>query len=214
MDDGVALLGDLVGSRRATDRQQWHDDVSEVLATISARDNAAIALRITAGDEFQGTYTRLGDALGAVFAIRMHLEPRIGVRFGIGRGKVTVLDDRAGTQDGPAWWAARAAIESVQSTQGTVGGSALRTAYRRGDSIEGEPDPTEMAVNAALVCQDLVFDSFDERTWTILRGLAGGMTQQVIAEQIGVSRQAVQQRRASSGMPMLLEAAERLAALP
>ncbi len=207
MSQRVTLLGDLVGSRRSEDRQSLHDDLSRALATVSAEHGGG-GLAITAGDEFQGTYGRLGEALGAAFAVRMLLEPRIGVRFGIGRGTVMVLDSAAGTQDGPGWWAARSAIEHIEATAGHTGCGALRTAY---EATTG--DPLQPAVNAALLCQDLVLDSFDERTWTILRGTHHGMTQQQIADRIGVSRQAVQQRRASSGIPMVLEASAQLARL-
>lgn len=207
MAERITLLGDLVGSRLAPDRQRLHDDVSEVLTTVSA--SRRTALEITAGDEFQGTYDRLGEALADAFAIRMLLEPRVGVRFGIGRGDVTTLDATTGAQDGPGWWAARSAIEHVAQTAETTGMGSLRTAYE-----SATDDPRQGAVNAALVCQDLVLDSFDERTWTILRGAGRDMTHQEIADDIGISRQAVQQRRASSGIPMVLVAAAQLADLP
>ncbi|MGB5952656.1 MAG: SatD family protein [Ornithinimicrobium sp.] len=208
MSERVTLLGDMVGSRKVEDRQHLHDHVTGALARVSAIGGEG-GLAITAGDEFQGTYARLGNALEAALAVRMLLEPAIGVRFGIGRGDVTVLDADTGAQDGPGWWAARSAIEHVEQAAGRTGTGSLRTAYEA-----SEADPLQSAVNAALVCQDLVLDSFDERTWTILRGSHGGMTQQQIADDIGISRQAVQQRRASSGIPMLLSAAAHLASLP
>lgn len=208
MAEVITLLGDLVDSRLAPDRQRLHDEVYAVLATVSATHDAG-DLVITAGDEFQGTYARLGDALAVALEVRMLLEPHIGVRFGVGRGEVTVLDAATGTQDGAGWWAARSAIEYVEATAERTGMDSLRTAYEAASD-----DPLQPAVNAALVCQDLVLDSFDERTWTILRGTGNGMTQQEIADVIGISRQAVQQRRAASGIPMLLAAAAHLAGLP
>lgn len=208
MAERITLLGDLVDSRLAEDRQGLHDEVSQALATVSANHGGG-GLAITAGDEFQGTYACLGEALAAALAVRMLLEPPIGVRFGIGRGEVTVLDSEADTQDGPGWWAARSAIEHVEAAAGQTGWGGLRTAYEA-----AAHDPLQPAVNAALVCQDLVLDSFDERTWTILRGAHKGMTQQEIADEIGISRQGVQQRRSSSGIPMVLAAAAQLASLP
>lgn len=208
MTSSITLIGDLVGSRLVGDRQALHDEVSHALAIVSAQPGGG-GLAITAGDEFQGTFDRLGEALAAALALRFLLEPHIGVRFGIGRGEVTVLDPEADTQDGPGWWAARSAIEHVETAAAQTGWGGLRTAY-----VAAEDDPLQPSVNAALVCQDLVLDSFDERTWTILRGARNGMTQQEIADDIGISRQAVQQRRASSGIPMLLQAAAHLASLP
>ncbi len=206
----VTLLGDLIDSRLSADRQQLHDTLTEVLAAVSKEWPAQHDPAITAGDEFQGTYTRLGDALGSVLAIRSLLEPSVGMRFGVGRGEVTMLDAENRTQDGPGWWAARAAIDAVEAGEEETGWTALRTAYRNDD----DEDPWQDAVNAALVCQDLLLDSFDQRSWSILRGMMAGKTQTQIAEDLGISRQAVQQRRSSAGMPMLLSAAHSLARLP
>ena len=70
-------------------------------------------LRVTVGDEFQGTYATLGEAVEAALRVRLALLPEVDTRFGLGRGEVTVLDARRGIEDGPGWWAARAAIEEV-----------------------------------------------------------------------------------------------------
>ncbi|MGB3860187.1 MAG: hypothetical protein WA912_13145, partial [Ornithinimicrobium sp.] len=67
---------------------------------------------------------------------------------------------------------------------------------------------------AALVCQDLLVHSWDIRSWSIARGIMQGYTQSDIAGGLGISRQAVQQRRDSAGLPMVLAAAEHLASLP
>lgn len=206
----VTLIGDLIGSRLSTDRQHLHDTISDVLVTVSKDWPAVQSPAVTAGDEFQGSYVRLGDALASVLAMRVLLEPSTRVRFGLGRGEVTVLDRENLTQDGPGWWSARAAIDAVESKEDETGWSALRTAYRNHDG----DDPIQDAVNAALVCQDLLLDSYDERSWSILRGLMAGLTQTEIADALGITRQAVQQRRSSAGMPMLLSAAQTLARLP
>lgn len=213
----VTLLGDLIDSRLAPDRKGLHDTVSAALATVSREVPAHRPAAITAGDEFQGVYEHLGDALRCVLVIRSLLEPEVRVRFGVGRGEVTVLDEAQNTQDGPGWWAARAAIEVVEASEDETGWSALRTAYREDPSSHDERRGNEAvqdAVNAALVCQDLLLHSYDARSWSILRGLMADRTQTQIAESLGITRQAVQQRRSSAGMPMLVSAAAHLARLP
>ncbi len=206
----VALLGDLVGSRTSADRRGLQDTLTAALDEVSDSIPPLHRLAVTAGDEFQGTYATLGEAVGTVLALRVRLEPSVGVRFGIGRGEVTVLNATTNTQDGPGWWAARAAIDYVSDSADDSGWTALRTAYRSAD----ESDPLLDAVNAALVCQDLLVDSYDERSWSILRGMMAEKTQTQIAQEMGITRQAVQQRRSTGGMPMLLSAAQHLARLP
>lgn len=206
----VTLIGDLIDSRLSSDRQKLHDTITSALRAVSAQITPLRPLAITAGDEFQGSYVRLGDAVATVLAIRSLLEPSVRVRFGIGRGEVTVLDPDANTQDGPGWWAARAAIEEVEAHEDETGWAAQRAAYR--SAADG--DSMQDAVNAALECQDLLLDSFDDRSWTILRGMMADSTQTEIADDLGISRQAVQQRRRAAGMPMILSAARNLAGLP
>lgn len=206
----VTLIGDLVESRLSSDRQELHNAISSALRVVAVQTPPLHPLAITAGDEFQGSYARLGDAIATVMAIRSLLEPAVRVRFGIGRGDITVLDPNANTQDGPGWWAARAAIEEVAAHEDETGWAAQRVAYR-----SAEPgDPMQDAVNAALVCQDLLLYSFDQRSWSILRGMMADATQTQIADDIGISRQAVQQRRSAAGMPMIVDAARNLASLP
>lgn len=109
----IAIIGDIIKSRRLTDRQKTQQDLRAVLERINHRYEDLLASRftITLGDEFQGvlkTSTRMTRILDE---IAFALMP-IGLRFGIGVGKLsTELDPRASIgADGPAYWAAREAI--------------------------------------------------------------------------------------------------------
>ncbi|MGI8947085.1 MAG: SatD family protein [Ornithinimicrobium sp.] len=206
----ATVLGDLIGSRLSADRRGLHERLTAALTHVNQEIVTDQPLAVIAGDEVQGTYAGVGDALGAVFLLRSLLSPGTDLRFGIGRGDVTVLDAETGIQDGPGWWAARQAIEEVEAGQQVTGQATWRTAYR-----EHEPDHgTEQAVNAALVCQDLVLGSLDQTGWTIVRGMMQERTHASIAEELGISRQAVQQRRKSAGLPMLLASISALRSLP
>src|SRR6476469_10898487 len=110
----VALIGDIVKSRARTDRQALHDELSGALAEANSIVESEDALIITVGDEFQGVYATLGQALHASFVIRAALHPRTDVRFGLGRGAVTTLDPERGIHDGPAYSAARDAITTTK----------------------------------------------------------------------------------------------------
>ncbi len=56
----VALIGDIVESRRTSDRQALHDTVSAVLARVNAEHPVDDPAVITLGDEFQGVYATTG----------------------------------------------------------------------------------------------------------------------------------------------------------
>ena len=107
----ATLLGDVVDSRHHPDRRQLHQRIQAALET--AADSALDRPSVTVGDEFQGSYPSVGQAIDAALTLRLALAPAIDVRFGIGWGPVSVLEPGSGIQDGPGWWAAREAIEAT-----------------------------------------------------------------------------------------------------
>lgn len=198
----ATLIGDLVGSRRVDDRQRLHATLTEALERVNARIRPWQRLQVTAGDEFQGTFGRLGQALDAALLIQLELLSQVDVRFGLGWGEITVLDPEAGTQDGPGWWSARGAIEWVKETSEQAALRHVRTAYRR----SGDHGPGQEAVSAALLCRDQMLGSLDERSLRILRGLMAERTQSELAAEEGVSPSAVSQRVRTDGLAIILQA--------
>lgn len=197
----AALIGDVVGSRHVADRADLHRRVTQTLA--------GSALALTVGDEFQGSYPSVGDAIDAALRVRLALAPDIDVRFGIGWGGVTVLDTGTGIQDGPGWWAAREAIQWTATAQQQPALATVRTAYRRHGDTGPEPD----AVNAALLCRDHLLGSMDPRSLRLLRGLLDHKTKKELAAMEGISASAVSQRTARDGLDLLVLASEELRAV-
>src|SRR4051794_13728849 len=97
----VALIGDIVESRRTGDRQALHDAFQAAVSRANAEVPIPDPAVITVGDEFQGVYPTLGSALRATFVVRAELFPRADIRFGLGRGAVSTLDPVRGIHDGP-----------------------------------------------------------------------------------------------------------------
>ncbi|MDO9457820.1 SatD family protein, partial [Nocardioides sp.] len=79
----VLIIGDLVGSRTVADRSGLHHRLSAALETANARWGSD--LRITVGDEFQGTVPSLGAATTIALDLRLTLLPDHDLRHGIGR---------------------------------------------------------------------------------------------------------------------------------
>lgn len=205
----AALIGDIVDSRGAPDRRVLHTRLTGTLRRTSRLVPALTPLRITVGDEFQASYETLGSALEASFRIRLDLMPETQVRFGLSWGGATVLDARAGTQDGPAWWAARKAIEAAAAAEQRPATHAVRTVYTPAQ----DDGPSAGAVNAALACQDQLLSSLDERAMRILRRLAAGETRTAIAHAEDVSPSAISQRIRAAGLQVIVNAALDLASV-
>ncbi|MEO8749027.1 SatD family protein [Dermatophilaceae bacterium Sec6.4] len=205
----ATLIGDIVTSREAHDRQELHVRLLQALH-IAGRDVAATsALTITVGDEFQGAYRHLGEALAAAFAVRLALLPETQVRFGFGWGRTQLLDAATGIQDGPGWWAAREAIEAAEHAARQPATRAVRTVF-----VAAQDDgPATGAVNAALLCQDQLLSSLDERSTRILIHLAAGGSRTTIAAHEGISVSAVSQRIRAGGLEVILAAADELASV-
>lgn len=203
----AALVADLVASRTAADRQDLHDRFRDAMEAVNADPDSGLVepLRITVGDELQGRFRTVGDAITATLGLRIDLSPA-DIRFGIGWGTTRILDED-GTQDGPAWWSARDAIEWVAAAEKESATEQVRTAYR---NAVGDDGPGEAEVNAALLCRDHLVGSLDERSRRILGGLMTGRTQAQIAETEGISASAVSQRVRRDGIGLILLAADEL----
>lgn len=196
------LIGDVVGSRRAGDRAVVHRALAEAVSAVNAAFAPATPLRITIGDEYQGAFASVGDALQA--SLRLHVALRadgVDVRHGLGWGPVTVLTAEPRVEDGPGWWAAREAIEIVAAAQRHAASRRLRTAYRRAEGVDG-PDPA--AVNAALVGRDELVGGVDDRGLSVVSGMLAGMSQAQISAQLGISASAVSQRVRREGIGALV----------
>ncbi|HET7399836.1 MAG TPA: SatD family protein [Intrasporangium sp.] len=219
----VVLIGDVVGSRSTLDRQALHDRLSAVLRGVNETVRALEPAVITVGDEFQGVYASLGDGLRASFLVRAGLFADADVRFGLGRGRVQVLDRARGIFDGSAFWCARAAIEQAKEQADRAALHRARTAYRctsnhdgtghDGTAEDGDDAGFGTAVNAALLALDHLVGAMSERSRRILRGLLDGATQHDVALAEGVSPSAVSQRVRRDGIGAALEVMERLGTL-
>jgi len=210
----VALIGDVVGSRTARDRLVLHERLDAAIARVNDSLAPLTPLRITVGDEYQGVFADLGTALRATLRLRCLLgagEEPIDVRHGLGRGEVRVLGEEPRVEDGSAWWAAREAIETVETLQRRPMSRSLRTAYAIGAEAS---DPAGPAVNAALTARDELVGALDARGLSVLSDMLAGMSQEQIAARLSVSASAVSQRVRRGGIGTVVAVDRLLGELP
>ncbi len=217
----ATVIGDVIQSRAVQDRAALHDRLTALLAEANGALQPVVPFRITVGDEYQGCFSTVGEALHATLWLRLHLAPT-GVRHGVGWGSVAVLTERPRVEDGPGWWAARAAIEAVKDNANRPSARHLRTAYRRaeqagpddgpGDGADDGPDdgPAPDPINAALTCRDHMVGSVSERSLRLLRGTLVGRSQAELAAEEGISASAVSQRMRKDGLTVVVAADELL----
>jgi hypothetical protein len=202
----ATVIGDLVGSRTTRDRTVLHQLLGAALREVNDLLHPVRPLWITAGDEYQGTFATVGEAVQASLLVRVRLAPAYVVRHGIGWGATTVLDEESGIEDGPGWWAARAAIEEAERAARPPAARSLRTAYVVAEGAEDAPDPG--LVNAALVLRDERVSGLSERSVSVLRGLLSHETQRDLADVLGISASAVSQRVRADGLAAIVAAHE------
>lgn len=203
---GVALIGDVVGSRSHQDRAAMQSELGAVLEQVNKAVAAEQSLGATVGDEFQAVYPDVQTAIDATLRIRLTLPAGLDCRFGLGLGAyANVGRSQYGVmQDGPAWWAAREAIVETKEREGRRN-KTLRTWFCAADEQGGVP-----MINAFLLCRDQIVSEMNPRQRRLLLGLLEGQAQATIAKIEDISASAVSQALASSGAFAVLGAHQSL----
>lgn len=202
----IAVIADIVGSRRLPDRASAQQALERAVATVE-RDltPAARPLRPTVGDELQGVWDHLTDALISLLMLQLALPDGIAFRFGVGIGAVRgVASTHAELSDGPGWYAARDAIEIVHARE-------QRAMPRTRSWIVGAPDQDEVmrttiaASNAYLLTRDEIVGALSERERRLTYGRLLGASQAELAEREGITQPSVSKSLRHAGAAALIE---------
>ncbi|WP_203135415.1 SatD family protein [Microbacterium sp. JZ31] len=201
----VAIIADIVGSRRQPDRdalqQQIEDAAGQSDRLVPGADQP---WRPTVGDELQAVYGSLGRALRATLVLQLAAPDDVECRFGIGYGGVvSVASTREELQDGPGWWAARQAIEHVHSLARRRVRSA-RTWFGAGVGAPREIAAITGLVNSYLVARDHMVGEMNGRARRLTLGRMRGDAQKDLADAEGISQSAVSQSLSKAGAPALM----------
>jgi hypothetical protein len=188
----VAVIGDVIRSRRLTVsvRRDVQRRLNSTLEALNSRYPRAVAAKflITVGDEFQGLL-RDASILPELIRVMELSLPDVDFRLGIGRGEVyTDLNDYAIGMDGPAWHAARAAIEDAKTNR------------RLGGVFAGFGEDRDVILNGLARVLHHLRSRLTVKQRQLLEALLQAGTQSEIALRSGITKQAVsKQARAAGG---------------
>ena len=209
----VAVIADIVASRRLSDRAGAQRVISETVAEVEqALPVATSPLTAVVGDELQGEYPTLAAALASLLLIRLALPEGIDCRFGVGVGEVRpIAIEGRELPEGPAWWAARAAIEQVERLQQRAAPLA-RTWIELAEGEDAGMSETIALATAYALSRDQSVSAMSDRARRLTYGRCLGRSQRELAEQEGISQSAVSQALASAGSAGIVEGYEGLVA--
>ncbi|SDO59098.1 SatD family (SatD) [Microbacterium sp. ru370.1] len=209
----VAVIADIVASRRLDDRAGAQRAISDAVADVErALPVATAPLTAVVGDELQGEYPSLSAALASLLLLRLALPEGVDCRFGVGVGEVRpIAIEGRELPEGPAWWAARAAIEKVERLQQRAAPLA-RTWIERAEGEDAGMTETIALATAYALSRDQAVSAMSDRARRLTYGRCLGRSQRDLAAQEGISQSAVSQALSSAGSAVVVEGYELLVA--
>jgi hypothetical protein len=208
----VAVIADIISSRELPDRAAAQGTLEGVLAEVSLVGPPAQApLLPTVGDELQGVFGSLSEALAVTMLLQLALPDGIELRFGVGVGAVQAIPSvRGELSEGEAWWAARAAIEEVEELARRAAPSA-RTRVAAPESATDDVRELARVANSGLLARDRAVAQLTPRTRRLVYGRWCGRTQQDLADAEGIVQSAVSQALTAADGGALVEGLRALA---
>ena len=116
----AAVIGDIKSSRHLENRREVQKDLQRVLEQVNRKyaEDITSKFLITLGDEFQGLLCSGKNILNMINEIKMEMYP-VRIRFGVGFGPITtdIWTEMALGADGPGYYRAREAIETLKEQE-------------------------------------------------------------------------------------------------
>lgn len=176
----IALIGDLVRSRRVSNRRGLQARLSRALGDVS-RDNRSLAspYTLTLGDEFQAVYRRADRVVADILDLLEAIHP-VQARFALGVGRLStpVNPEQALGMDGPAFHRARAAMEALKRERGLL-------------KVDAEPVERWTPINHVLAYVGHHAATWDRNRWRILRQRLAGVPVVKMVDLVGISKVAI-----------------------
>lgn len=204
----IAVIGDIVDSKKLKNRYQVQENFRAVLEDINVRysDDIASNFMITLGDEFQGLLKSCDHIMDIIADIEMKMYP-IQMRFGIGIGSITTEINRLMPlgADGPAYHCARNMIQQIKANERKVKSNRANIMI----ASEGEDEMRDMLVNAIFSLCATLQNKWSPRQREIIYSYVQNSENQVkTAESLGISQSSVHKALHLSGYYTYKQAVE------
>lgn len=201
----IGLIADIVHSRKLEKRDEIQSRLAACLKRVNGTYQTSLAsnFTITLGDEFQALFKTPLRMFQALDEITFAMYP-VCLRYGIGLGEITtqINPELSIGADGPAYWYAREAIQSVHSNN-DYGKTNIQVIMENHDDVLGLVNEllkatamiangwraTQIEVMRALLEQNIWTDKFD---------------QVGLAKKLDISSSILSQRMATSGIKLYL----------
>jgi DNA-binding CsgD family transcriptional regulator len=189
--DYTAVIGDVVDSRKLSPeaRASLQEELQEFLLTLNEgwSDSIAAQFVITTGDEFQGLLKDASVVPDLLWATNTRIEGAM-IRYGIGYGELhTQLRREAVGMDGPAFHNAREAVMAAEESGCNYG------------VFKGFGDVEDRILNAIARLLDHQIGRMTVKQREVVDLMRERFEQRAIADQLGVTRQAISKQLRSIG---------------
>lgn len=199
----IAIIGDLIDSKNIENRFVVQERLKEILEEVNRyyREYIVSKWTITLGDEFQVLMRPNLKLFEMLDLISYKMRPN-KIRYGIGLGdiKTSINYEESIGADGPAYWNARKAIESIHDNN-NYGNS--KTAFISGSS-------NDEIINNLLAYTDWMEERWTDSQREILYYLIDNnmygekFEQKKVAKALNISQSAMSRRVKSGGIKLYL----------
>jgi hypothetical protein len=190
----LVLIGDLIASRHSPDRKGLQNRLKALMKQLNDRTPKPMSpYTLTLGDEFQAVFDKADWVFVDIVQIMEALRPD-QVRFSLGLGNITteLNIDQAMGMDGPAFYRAREGINRLKDS-----GDLLH--------LDGIPDSWAPLAEGTLRLLSQRIQKWEVNRLAILHGLLVGHSVKAIAENLGVTEQAVYKNIRSGGLEAVIQ---------
>ncbi len=192
----VALIGDVVASRKIEQRAEFQTRLEAELEILSDRLDDALVGRLTVfrGDEVQGLFRRPEAVMEVVLGLADSLFP-VRIVYGLGRGRLTTrVANEIARMDGPCFHRAREAVHAAAKDGRWL--TAL-----------GFPPPVDRSLTALFQLMQAIRGRWTPRQAELARA-ARGAQQKDVAESFAISRSVVSESLKAASFTAVREGEE------